>query len=74
MFKGEALGLEALRAAGGVCVPKVLHYDDDGSGGSYIIMEKLNMGGRVNMKDFGRKLEPLDAIGRMRGQKIGPAS
>lgn len=47
MFKGEALGLEALRAAGGVCVPKVLHYDDDGSGGSYIIMEKLNMGGSL---------------------------
>ncbi|CAK9018427.1 Protein-ribulosamine 3-kinase [Durusdinium trenchii] len=59
MFKGEALGLEALRAAGGVCVPKVLHYDDDGSGGSYIIMEKLNMGGRVNMKDFGRKLAEM---------------
>lgn len=56
MFEGEALGLEALRAAGGVCVPKVLHYDDDGNGGSYLIMDKLNMGGRPNMKEFGRAL------------------
>lgn len=56
MFEGKALGLEALRAAGGVCVPKVLHYDDDGNGGSYLIMDKLNMGGRPNMKEFGRAL------------------
>lgn len=59
MFKGEALGLDALRAAGGVCVPKVIHYGDDGKGGSYIIMQKLSMGGRPNMKEFGKALAKM---------------
>ncbi|CAE7437209.1 unnamed protein product [Symbiodinium natans] len=59
MFKGEALGLDALRAAGGVCVPRVVHYGDDDKGGSYIIMQKLSMGGRPNMKEFGRALAKM---------------
>jgi len=56
MFEGEALGLQALGAAAGVRVPKVLHFGDDGSGGSFIIMEKLDMGGSPNMREFGRAM------------------
>lgn len=59
MFEGEALGLRALGAAGGVRVPKVLHYGDDGPGRSFIIMEKLDMGGRPDMRSFGRAMAQL---------------
>lgn len=69
MFEGEARGLRAMGAAGsagGVKVPEVLHFGDDPRGGSFIIMEKLDMGGRMDMGEFGRAMakmhlaEPLD--------------
>uniref|UniRef100_A0A7S2IIX1 protein-ribulosamine 3-kinase n=1 Tax=Zooxanthella nutricula TaxID=1333877 RepID=A0A7S2IIX1_9DINO len=59
MFEGEALGLRALGAAGGVKVPTVHHFGDDGAGGSYIIMEKLNIGGRPDMQAFGRAMAQM---------------
>lgn len=70
MFEGEAMGLRALRAAGGVKVPEVLHYGDDGPGRSFIIMEKIDLGGKLDMRAFGRAMaqmhlaEPADAIAK----------
>lgn len=53
MFEGEALGLQSLGAAGGVRVPVVLHYGDDDKCGSFIIMEQFDLGGRLDMREFG---------------------
>lgn len=52
------MGLIALRNSGGVVVPKVLHYGDS-SRGSYIIMEKLNLGGSMDMRSFGRAMAKM---------------
>ena len=45
MFEGEAYGLEALRLAAALCVPRVQHFGD-GAEGSFLILEMLDMRGR----------------------------
>lgn len=67
MFLGEALGLKALGASGALAIPEVLHYGDGFAGGSFIIMEYLEMRGRPDPEEFGRAMaklhlaEPRDA-------------
>ena len=62
MFAGEAQGLRALRAAGdeGLRVPVVVGSGELAAGGaSFIVMEKLDIGGGYSMADLG------DGLGRM---------
>jgi len=59
MFKGEALGLQAMYHAGAVRIPKVYGCEDDGKGGSYIIMEYLSLGGTKDQKEFGRAMAQM---------------
>ena len=67
MFLGEGLGLKALYECGKLAIPEVLHYADGYDGGSYIIMEYLDIGGRPDPEAFGRAMaqmhltEPRDA-------------
>jgi protein-ribulosamine 3-kinase len=59
MFLGEARGLEALGASGAVAVPEVLHYADAFDGGSFLIMEYLELGGRPDPTEFGRAMAQM---------------
>eukprot|EP01025_Chloroclados_australasicus_P064795 TRINITY_DN8703_c0_g1_i1.p1 TRINITY_DN8703_c0_g1~~TRINITY_DN8703_c0_g1_i1.p1 ORF type:complete len:334 (-),score=49.49 TRINITY_DN8703_c0_g1_i1:166-1053(-) len=59
MFKGEALGLTALYDTHTVCIPKVLYYGDMARGGSFIVLEHLKFGGRINQAEFGRLLAEM---------------
>ena len=67
MFLGEALGLKALGASGSLAIPEVFHYADGFDGGSYIIMEYMDIGGRPDPAEFGAAMakmhlaEPVDA-------------
>ena len=62
MFRGEALGLEAMRACSprgsgdALRIPKVYHHGDYsfGSRGSFLIMEYLNLAGRSDDRALGR--------------------
>lgn len=56
MFEGEALGLRAMRATKSIRIPDVLHYGDGDDGGSFLIMEYLELNGRVDQEEFGRQL------------------
>ena len=66
MFLGEALGLRALGASGSMAVPEVFAFEDGFEGGSFLIMEYMDMSGRPSPELFGRKMaemhlaEPLD--------------
>ncbi|CAL8462613.1 g2146 [Coccomyxa elongata] len=75
MFKGEALGLQAMYDTKTLRIPKVYHYGrlssvpggrGLGGGATFIIMEHLNFSGRPSQRELGRKLaemhlaEPLD--------------
>ena len=59
MFLGEGLGLRALGAAGSLAIPEVFHFDDAFSGGSYIIMEYMDIGGRPDPAEFGRAMAQM---------------
>eukprot|EP00929_Paragymnodinium_shiwhaense_P054987 TRINITY_DN27576_c0_g1_i4.p1 TRINITY_DN27576_c0_g1~~TRINITY_DN27576_c0_g1_i4.p1 ORF type:complete len:238 (-),score=33.13 TRINITY_DN27576_c0_g1_i4:321-1034(-) len=60
MFEGEALGLQALGASATVAVPKVLHWGDETDGrGSFIVMEHLQLGGGMDMREFGRAMAQM---------------
>lgn len=74
MFRGEALGLEAMRACSprgsgdALRIPKVYHHGDyscGGGRGSFLIMECLNLAGRSDDRALGR------AVARMH---LAPAS
>mmetsp|Transcript_2930 Transcript_2930/g.8058 ORF Transcript_2930/g.8058 Transcript_2930/m.8058 type:complete len:306 (-) Transcript_2930:774-1691(-) len=55
MFAGEALGLQAIyESTDALRIPKVFTCNDDGVGGSYIIMEHLSLGGSGNQTALGR--------------------
>ena len=62
MFKGEALGLQAMYACSqgsedALRIPKVFHYGDysaSDSKGSFLIMEYLNLAGRSDDRALGR--------------------
>jgi len=56
MFLGEGLGLKALGVADSLAIPKVYHYDDGFDGGSYIVMEYLDIRGRPDPEAFGRAM------------------
>ncbi len=62
MFEGEALGLRAMGATNTVRIPEVFHYGElpSGgalrSGGSFIVMEYLNMKGAVDQAELGKQL------------------
>eukprot|EP00877_Chromochloris_zofingiensis_P005149 jgi/Chrzof1/14635/Cz09g10080.t1 len=71
MFKGEALGLQAMYDTNTIRVPKVFHVGPMPNGrGSFIIMEHLNLGGSCNQAELGRQLalmhlaEPADPTAR----------
>ena len=59
MFLGEGLGLKALGAAGSLAIPEVYHYADGFDGGSYLIMEYLEIGGRPDPEKFGRAMAEM---------------
>jgi len=59
MFAGEALGLLAMFDTKALRIPEVLHWGDDGKGGSYIIMEYLPLGGRSDQKALGRAVAKM---------------
>lgn len=59
MFLGEGLGLKALGAAGSMAIPEVYHYADGFDGGSYIVMEYLEIGGRPDPETFGRAMAEM---------------
>ncbi|GLC45811.1 hypothetical protein PLESTM_001782600 [Pleodorina starrii] len=60
MFRGEALGLQAMYDTHTLRIPKVFHYgllEGAGRGGSFIVMEHLDMrGGRLDSGELGRRL------------------
>eukprot|EP00884_Botryococcus_braunii_P015675 jgi/Botrbrau1/2791/Bobra.0125s0004.2 len=65
MFQGEALGLQAMYETHTLRIPKVFHYGSLstvpagrglGGGGSFIVMECLNLGGRARQDELGRGL------------------
>jgi len=58
MFEGEAKGLEAIGSSQVIRVPKVWHYGDDPVG-SFIIMQKLDLGLPLEMREFGRAMARL---------------
>ena len=63
MFKGEAVGLTAMRlAAPSLAVPRVHTYGDAG-GGSYIIMEYMNFTSGRDMRALGRAVGEMHANG-----------
>ncbi|KXZ53452.1 hypothetical protein GPECTOR_7g1351 [Gonium pectorale] len=68
MFKGEALGLQAMYDTNTLRIPKVYHYGllggaagpAGGRGGSFIVMEYLDMrAGRLSMEALGRRLAQM---------------
>ena len=68
MFEGEALGLKAMHATHTLRVPEVFYYGDLSSasrppsgsalrgGGSFIVMEHLNMRGSADPAKLGKQL------------------
>lgn len=70
MFKGEALGLTAMREATPLlAVPKVFTYGD-ASGGSFILMEYMNFTSGRDMKALGRAVGDMHVgRGRRGGQE-----
>ncbi|KAG2491705.1 hypothetical protein HYH03_009868 [Edaphochlamys debaryana] len=64
MFRGEALGLQAMYDTHSIRVPKVFHYGPlspgPGRGGSFIVMEHLDLErGRLGMAELGRRLAAM---------------
>eukprot|EP00747_Dinoflagellata_sp_TGD_P178577 gnl/TRDRNA2_/TRDRNA2_27749_c0_seq1.p1 gnl/TRDRNA2_/TRDRNA2_27749_c0~~gnl/TRDRNA2_/TRDRNA2_27749_c0_seq1.p1 ORF type:complete len:426 (-),score=46.38 gnl/TRDRNA2_/TRDRNA2_27749_c0_seq1:15-1292(-) len=64
MFKGEALGMQALyeatEPAGLMRIPKVYHFGDMAGGrGSFIIMEYMNLGSRCDDYELGRAMASM---------------
>lgn len=59
MFLGEAVGLRAMHATESVVVPEVLAFGDGDGGGSYLIMQYLEFGGRADPREFGRKMAQM---------------
>ncbi|GMH36315.1 hypothetical protein BSKO_04183 [Bryopsis sp. KO-2023] len=60
MFKGEALGLQAMYDAGGLKIPKVFHYGEHPSGnGTFIVMEYLKFSGGCGDAELGRALAKM---------------
>uniref|UniRef100_A0A7S0ZIW0 protein-ribulosamine 3-kinase n=1 Tax=Timspurckia oligopyrenoides TaxID=708627 RepID=A0A7S0ZIW0_9RHOD len=60
MFEGEAKGLQAMQATGTLKIPTVYHcgpYSTPfGGNGSFIVMEYLELGGRMSQRELGEKL------------------
>lgn len=56
MFEGEALGLQAMHATKTIRVPAVEHYGDAPSGGSFMIMEYLDLRGSADPTELGRQM------------------
>jgi len=56
MFRGEALGLQAMYDTHTIRTPKVLHYGPLEASGSFIVMEALDMGGSPSQAELGRRL------------------
>ncbi|KAL4854893.1 Protein-ribulosamine 3-kinase [Chlorella vulgaris] len=65
MFQGEALGLRAMQATGAIHVPEVFHFGALPSaagggalrgGGSFIVMEYLDLSGRCDQAKLGRQV------------------
>lgn len=58
MFFGERHGLEAMAATGTLRIPKVFHCGalPDRPSGSFIVMEYLNIRGRADPAELGRRL------------------
>eukprot|EP00798_Chlamydomonas_sp_ICE-L_P025588 gene25588-11241_t len=59
MFKGEALGLNAMHDTNTLAVPQVFHYGQlsgKGQQGTFIAMECLDIRGRCDMAELGRQL------------------
>mmetsp|Transcript_992 Transcript_992/g.2829 ORF Transcript_992/g.2829 Transcript_992/m.2829 type:complete len:485 (+) Transcript_992:39-1493(+) len=62
MFRGELLGLRAMRATGTVYVPEAFHaapFSAGDSNGAYIVMEHLSLGGRLDQAQLGEQLAKM---------------
>ncbi|CAD7703653.1 unnamed protein product [Ostreobium quekettii] len=60
MFKGEALGLQAMYDTHTMRIPKVYHFGVlPANGGSFIVMEHLNFSGRASHEELGRRLAQM---------------
>jgi len=61
MLAGEEQGLRSLRATKTIYVPEVLACEDrqDGIEGSWLLLEYVEMGGRVNQRSLGNALAKL---------------
>ena len=57
--RSTALGLKALGASKTMKIPEVYHYADGFEGGSYFVMEHMDMSGRADPKLFGRKMAEM---------------
>lgn len=58
MFEAEADGLAGLAATGAVRVPEAVCWGQAG-GASYLVLERLDLGGRTNGAEMGRRLAML---------------
>ncbi|KAL1528572.1 hypothetical protein AB1Y20_009913 [Prymnesium parvum] len=61
MFLGEGLGLRALGASGSVVVPEVFAFEDGVNGGSFLIMEYMELSGKPDPELFGRCMAEMHA-------------
>jgi len=59
MFLGEGLGLKALGASGSMAVPEVFAMEDGFDGGSFLVMEYMDMSGRADQEEFGRRMAEM---------------
>ena len=59
MFLGEGIGLKALGASAAMAIPEVFAMEDAFSGGSYLIMEYMDMSGRADPEEFGRRMAEM---------------
>ena len=58
MFQGEFEGLNAMAGTNTIGVPRAFHYDDlyGSMSGSWILMEHIDMSGRLDQREFGSLL------------------
>jgi len=59
MFKGEALGLQALYDTKTLRIPKIYHHGVLTDGGTFIVMEYLDFGGAGSQAELGRYLAKM---------------
>lgn len=62
MFEGEAAGLRAMRHTQTLVVPRVVHTAALADGGSFIVMEHLQLGACTDQAALGRQLALMHSV------------